>query len=127
MAVEDPTGPVHFGINSMYYARTPPAPGDAPYAFVHPRYAWPLGAPTQSYPPANFSRYSVGSGGLAYGRTFANGYVVVNPSTSPETVATLPGGPYVDPETNATVTDARLPPQSALILLKSWGVLRSAK
>ena len=120
MAVEDPDGPVHFGINSMYYARTPPQPVDVPYAYVHPRYSWPIGTPLQSFPPAAFANYSTGRDGRAYGRQFSNGYVLVNPSNVSETVSSLPGGPYFDPETNKTVADILLQPQTAAILLKSW-------
>ena len=114
LAVEDPEGPVSFGINSMYRENRTAEP----YAKVHERFSWPLGKPVESYPPGEFDKYQYGN--VSYGRRFANGFVIYNPSPNvSENRVQLPGAPYVDPETNQTVNEVDLAPHTARIVLKS--------
>jgi hypothetical protein len=108
--------PVTFGINAMY-RDTPTA---ASYAHLHPRYTWPIGAPTESYPPVDFAKYQMSASSSAvYGRKFANGFVIYtsNNATTVKDVV-LVGGPYIDPDLNTTgIQTVTLPPQQGKLFL----------
>ena len=75
----------------------------APYARLHPQYRWPIGAPLETHPAADFAKYalatSAGTTATVFGRQFSNGFAVYNPYGVFVSVVSLPGGPYLDPST----------------------------
>jgi hypothetical protein len=96
-------------------------PEGAPYAWVHPMYSWPIGVPTLSHPPESFAAYQLpGAPQGVVGRPFSNGFAVHNPLNVTAEDVRLPGGPYIDPASNASVVTLTIKPQSGRVLLRHW-------
>lgn len=131
LAVEaNSTRPITFGTNAFWRRGT-----DAkPYARLHPQYHWSIGAPKESYPAEQLlagyvllytrsTRHAVAAANhsVVYGRQFENGFAIYNSGGEAVREVRLPGGPYLDPQTNATgVQTIDLDAQSGRVLLRQW-------
>ena len=93
-------------------------------------YRWPVGAPIESHPAEDLlAGYVLPYGSVlatevnrsvVYGRQFTNGLAVYNSGAQAVSAVVLPGGPYVDPATNATLRTLDLAAQTGRVLLRHW-------
>ena len=132
LAVEaNSTRPITFGTNAFWRHGS----DTKPYARLHPQYHWPIGAPTESHPaeqllagyilPHTHARHGasapVANRSVVYARRFENGLAIYNSGEDAVRGLSLPGGPYLDPQTNATGLQATdLDAQSGRVLLRHW-------
>lgn len=116
--IESAPVPFAFGINAMWRTDSEPT---VPYARLHPQYTYPLGSPTDSYPPDQFGRYQITSApNGVYGRVFTNGLVLYNSANATTSPITLPQGPWIDPVTNASLHSYSLGGRMGKIFLRHW-------
>lgn len=85
------------------------------FAYLDPRYSWPIGAPAETVSPENLEDYRIG-GHQSYLRKFENGIVLVNPTLDADESIKLDKA-YVDPRTGKTVRSITMAPHSGTILL----------
>lgn len=86
------------------------------YAYLHPRYSWPIGAPTQTYQPDQIDRYRP-KGYLSYVRRFDNGLVIVNPSEKDDRKLNL-DKTYLDLEIQKEISSIQMKAHTGKILLR---------
>lgn len=98
-----------FGIPAFYQD------GGRRFAYLDPRYTWPIGAPAETVAPEDLEKYQV-DGHLSYLRKFENGIVLVNPTEEMDKPMRL-RGVYLDPRTGEQVRSIRMAPHSGKILL----------
>ena len=109
LAVEKPSGATHLGLPAFYQSK------GSRYAFVHPRYLWPIGAPTKTVNPEHITDYQPNNH-ISFVRPFSNGIVVVNPHNQTDNNLSL-NGTYHDPTTGQIVTSLTADSQSGYIFL----------
>lgn len=109
LAVEKPSGATHLGLPAFYQSQ------GLRYAFVHPRYSWPIGLPTKTVKPEQITDYQPNNH-ISFVRPFSNGLVVVNPHSQTDNNLSL-NGTYHDPTTGKIVTSLTADSKSGYILL----------
>ena len=110
LAVEDPSGVTRLGIPAFYQS------GGKRYAYVHPRYTWPIGKPSKTVPAVRIMEYQA-HGHKSFVRPFTGGMVVVNPYNQTDTQIYLDGS-YYDPVSQTMVDALTSKAQTGYILLK---------
>mgnify|MGYP003579744367 FL=1 len=85
-------------------------------AWLHPRYSWPIGLPTETQAPENILNYQP-KGHVIFMRHFDNGLALVNPTNQSDAIKF--GTSYYDPDTRQTINSITMAPQTGKVLLKS--------
>lgn len=86
------------------------------FAYVHPRYSWPIGAPVETHKPDEIDRYRT-KGHVCYLRRFDNGLVLVNPTEEDDRTLKL-NKIYIDPETGRQISSVRMKAHTGRILIR---------
>ena len=110
LAVEEPSGMTRLGIPAFYQSN------GKRYAYVHPRYTWPIGTPTRTVAPDDIVEYQP-HGHTSFVRPFTGGMVVVNPYNQTDTQVRL-NGTFFDPVSQKMVEVIDSEAQTGYILLK---------
>jgi hypothetical protein len=110
LAIEKPSGMTRLGIPAFYQS------DEKRYAYVHPRYTWPIGTPTRTVAPDDIKDYQP-HGHMSFLRPFTGGIVVVNPYNQTDGQVKL-NGTFYDPVSERMVEVIDSEAQTGYILLK---------
>ena len=91
--------------------------GSARYAYLHPRYTWPIGEPAETKTYDLIDQYKP-AGHSSYLRRFTNGLAIVNPASSADNGIAL-GRDYLDPETDQTTSTLDMAPHTGKVFLRT--------